>query len=140
MYKKGLLSRKANVWQLSSSGCRNLSEGGGGAMTSETYGPAWRPSFLTSFNRGRGVGAGPPGPSLDPLLLRGESLMETSYYRWKLIYSGGSTYKSFRRVPPNRTKFFCFYICFHRKVPVSEVNAPSNEGWRPPNGKSWIRP
>ena len=34
--------------------------------------------------------------------------------------------------PPNRTKFFCFYICFHQKVPVSEVGAPSNEGWRPP--------
>ena len=34
--------------------------------------------------------------------------------------------------PPNRTKFFCFYICFHQKVPVSEVGTPSNEGWRPP--------
>ena len=34
--------------------------------------------------------------------------------------------------PPNRTKFFCFYICFHQKAPVSEVGAPSNEGWRPP--------
>ena len=42
--------------------------------------------------------------------------------------------------PPNRTKFFHFYICFHRKVPVSEVGTPSNEGWRPPNGKSWIHP
>ena len=36
------------------------------------------------------------------------------------------------RAPPNRTKFFRFYICFHRKVPVSEAGAPSNEGWRPP--------
>ena len=42
--------------------------------------------------------------------------------------------------PPNRTKFFRFYICFHQKAPVSEVGAPSNEGWHPPNGKSWIRP
>ena len=42
--------------------------------------------------------------------------------------------------PPNRTKFFHFYICFHQKAPVSEVGAPSNEGWRPPKGKSWIRP
>ena len=42
--------------------------------------------------------------------------------------------------PPNRTKFFHFYICFHQKAPVLELGAPSNEGWRPPNGKSWIRP
>ena len=34
--------------------------------------------------------------------------------------------------PPNRTKFFRFYICFHQKAPVSEVGAPSNEGWCPP--------
>ena len=34
--------------------------------------------------------------------------------------------------PPNRTKFFHFYICFHQKVPVLEVGTPSNEGWRPP--------
>ena len=59
--------------------------------------------------------------------------------------SGGSTYKSFQRVPPppNRTKFFRFYICFHRKASVLEVGAPSSEGWHPPpppNGKSWIRP
>ena len=26
--------------------------------------------------------------------------------------------------PPNRTKFFRFYICFQQKVPVSEVGAP----------------
>ena len=43
-------------------------------------------------------------------------------------------------LPPNRTKCFCFYICFHQKAPVSEVGAPSNEGWCPPNGKSWIFP
>ena len=34
--------------------------------------------------------------------------------------------------PPNRTKFFNFYICFHQKAPVSEVGTPSNEGWHPP--------
>ena len=34
--------------------------------------------------------------------------------------------------PPNRTKLFCFYICFHFKMPVLEVGAPSNEGWHPP--------
>ena len=38
------------------------------------------------------------------------------------------------RPPPNRTKFFRFYICFHQKVPVLEVGTPSNEGWRPPMG------
>ena len=32
-------------------------------MTRETYGVVRRPSFLTSFNRGRG-----PGDPLDPLL------------------------------------------------------------------------
>ena len=36
--------------------------------------------------------------------------------------------------PPNRTKFFHFYICFHQKVPVLEVGTPSNEGWHPPMG------
>ena len=58
------------------------------------------------------------------------------------VNSGGSTYKSFRCMPPppNRTKFYHFYICFHQKVPVLEVGAPSNEGWHPPNGKSWIHP
>ena len=34
--------------------------------------------------------------------------------------------------PPNRTKFFHFYKCFHQKAPVLEVGAP--------NGKSWIHP
>ena len=41
---------------------------------------------------------------------------------------------------PNRTKFFCFYICFHRKAPVSEVGAPSNEGWPPPTGNPGSAP
>ena len=34
-----------------------------GAMTRETCGPKWRPSFLTSFNRGRGPGR-PPLPRI----------------------------------------------------------------------------
>ena len=42
--------------------------------------------------------------------------------------------------PPNRTKFFHFYICFHRKAPVLEVGAPSNEGWRPPMGNAGSAP
>ena len=42
-----------------------------------------------------------------------------------IICSGGSTYKSFGHMPPpNRIKFFQFYICFHRKAPVLEVDAP----------------
>ena len=58
-----------------------------------------------------------------------------------IICSGGSTYKSFRRPPPpNRTKFFRFYICFHQKVPVLEVGAPSNEGWCPPTGNPGSAP
>ena len=65
--------------------------------------------------------------------------MTVQFYNWK--FSGGSTCKSFRaRPPPNRTKFFRFYICFHRKVPVSEVGAPSNEGWRPPMGNPGSAP
>ena len=53
---------------ISSSGSRNLSEGGGvGPMTHETCGLAWRPSFfLTSFNRGRRARAS--GAPLDLLL------------------------------------------------------------------------
>ena len=43
--------------------------------------------------------------------------------------------------PPNRTKFFHFYICFHRKVPVSEVGAPPpNEGWHLPVGNPGSAP
>ena len=42
--------------------------------------------------------------------------------------------------PPNTTKFFRFYICFHQKVPVSEVGTPSNEGWRPPTGNPGSAP
>ena len=51
---------------------------------------------------------------------------------------GGSTYKSFRLAPPNRTKFFHF-TRFCQKEPMLEVGAPSNEVGAP-NGKSWIRP
>ena len=36
-----------------------------------------------------------------------------------------------RRTSPNRINFFCFRICFHRKVYVSEVGAPPN-GSAPP--------
>ena len=42
--------------------------------------------------------------------------------------------------PPNRTKFFRFYICFHLKAPVLEVGTPSNEGWRPPTGNPGSAP
>ena len=41
--------------------------------------------------------------------------------------------------PPTGPNSFVL-TCFHQKVPVSEVGTPSNEGWPPPNGKSWIRP
>ena len=61
-----------------------------------------------------------------------------NFGNWNI--SGGSTYKSFRHRPPNRTKFFHFYICFHRKVPVSEDGAPSNEGWHPPTGNPGSAP
>ena len=46
----------------------------------------------------------------------------------------------FSNSQPNRTKFFRFYICFHRKAPVSEVGAPSNKGWRPPTGNPGSAP
>ena len=110
-----------------SSGSRNLSEGGG-PMTCETYGAVWRPSlFLTSFKRGRGARASAPP---DPLLI------PTTVADLHTKVSGTCP------PPPNRTKFFRFYICFHQKMPVLEVGTPSNVGWRPPppNGKSWIRP
>ena len=42
--------------------------------------------------------------------------------------------------PHNRTKFLCFYICFHQKAPVLEVGTLSNKGWHHPNRKSWICP
>ena len=41
-------------------------------------------------------------------------LLQDKYKSPSNNLSGGSTYKSFRRAPPpNRTKFFHFYICFH---------------------------
>ena len=44
-----------------SNGSRNLSEKGRSPMTCQTCGLTWRPSFSTSFNRGRGTRAcGPP--------------------------------------------------------------------------------
>ena len=41
--------------------------------------------------------------------------------------------------PPNRTKFFRFYICIHRKVCQRLAPPPMRVG-APPNMKSWIRP
>ena len=82
-----------------------------------------------------------PNPFIFLCLLHNTKYIKfTSIQDISIKVSGGSTYKSFQCAPPNRTKFFCLYICFHQKVPVSEVGTPSNEGWHPPNGKSWIRP
>ena len=70
--------------------------------------------------------------------------MNTMYQNVLLLFHRNLQWRiyvqKFPARPPNRTKFFRFYICFHRKAPVSEVGTPSNKGWRPPNGKSWIRP
>ena len=72
-----------------------------------------------------------------------------SYWEYNLYHIGNRTRGKIHNntkvsgtcpPPRNRTKFFCLYICFHQKAPVSEVGAPSNEGWCPPNGKSWIHP
>ena len=59
-------------------------------------------------------------------------------YFFLTLLRGGSTYKSSWRVPPPQQDQILSFL--HRKAPVSEVGAPSNEGWRPPNRKSWIRP
>ena len=50
------------------------------------------------------------------------------YYQWRIYIQKFPAPPP----PPNRTKFFHFYTCFHRKAPVSEVGASSNEGWHPP--------
>ena len=41
--------------------------------------------------------------------------------------------------PPTGPNSFVF-TCFHQKAPVSEVGAPSNEGWRPPTGNPGSAP
>ena len=56
-------------------------------------------------------------------------------YQWRIYIQ-----KFPARGPHNRTKFFHFNICFHRKAPASEVGTPSNEGWRPPMGNPGSTP